>query len=186
MSLPALIVVLAHVSGQVSDPTNALAPETVTALDERVTAHRVATGVPVGVTVLDKLGGESFADVSDRAMDQFLMLYGGRTPGVLVVLAPADRKLRVAVSEELTDQLTSDEIARFTETATVAFKADNLGAGVLALVDAICAEVDAKPSRIRWTPVIVGSAGAGAAAWVLGLALKRRKRASGAVKSEGP
>jgi uncharacterized protein len=159
----------------VYDPGALLADAIVEPLSRQLDAHASRTGAPVALVVLPEQDPAGLAAAMDVALLRLSIGYFARRPGVLIVFAPSERRLRIAVGTGLENQLTNDEIARYTEAAAVSFRAGETNAGLQSLIDSICAEVVSAPRRVRWFPVVAGGALAGVLTAGLGAFLKRRK-----------
>ncbi|MFA7587783.1 MAG: TPM domain-containing protein, partial [Novosphingobium sp.] len=136
--------------GPVLDQADVIPPEQEAALDQRLRAYNQATGravIVATVTSLDGLEDEQYAQELAEAWD-----IGGATTeeGVLLLVAPNERKLRIhtarGVQERLTDAL-SGRIIR--DTIVPFLRQDDYGGGIAAGVDQIIAQLDRAPADAK-------------------------------------
>jgi uncharacterized protein len=134
----------------VLDQANVIPDAQEAALDAKLREYNRATGravVVATVASLDDLPIEDYAQKLVEAWD----IGGAKTEeGVLLLVAPGQRKLRIAaargVQERLTDAL-SGRIIR--DTVVPRFKANDYGSGIAAGVDAIIAQLDRSPADAK-------------------------------------
>lgn len=130
-------------AGPVADAAAIIPDGEEAALDAKLRAYNKSTGRAIVVATVPSLDGqviERYAQDLARAWD-----IGGRESqeGVLVLVAPNERKMRihpaVGAQGRLTDGLASRIIR---ETMAPQFKAGNFGGGIAAGVDQIIAQLD--------------------------------------------
>jgi uncharacterized protein len=147
---PALAALPPRPAGPVLDQANVIPDAQEAALDTKLREYNRATGravIVATVASLDSLPIEDYAQQLVEAWD----IGGAKTEeGVLLLVAPAERQLRIAggrgVQDRLTDAL-SGRIIR--DTITPRFKAGDFGGGLTAGVDAIIAQLDRSPADAK-------------------------------------
>ncbi|MEO5586961.1 MAG: TPM domain-containing protein [Novosphingobium sp.] len=147
---PALAAIPPRPAGPVLDQAGIIPDAQEAALDAKLRAYTQATGrsvIVATVSSLDDLPIDSYAQQLVEAWD-----IGGQTTeeGVLLLIAPTERQLRIAaargVQERLTDAL-SGRIIR--DTIAPRFKAGDFGGGIAAGVDAITTQLDRSPADAK-------------------------------------
>ena len=137
-------------AGPVLDQADVLPPAEEAALDAKLRAYNVATGRAVIVATVASLDGEDIASYTQQLVEAWDI--GGKETenGVLLLIAPNERRLRIAtargVQERFTDAL-SGRIIR--DLITPRFKAGDMPGGIAAGVDAIVAQLDRDPADAR-------------------------------------
>lgn len=130
-------------SGRVVDEAGLLSPETEAALGQRLAEHERATTNQVVVVTLKSLHGNDIADYGYRLGRHWAIGQKGKDNGVLLIVAPAERALRIEVGYglegTLTDALSRDIIERVIKPR---FRRGEFEAGIVAGVAAILAALD--------------------------------------------
>jgi len=140
----------ARPAGAVLDQAGVIPDAEETALDQKLRAYNAATGravIVATVSSLDELPVEDYAQKLAENWD----IGGAETEmGVLLLIAPNERKVRIhnarGVQERLTDAL-SGRIIR--DTIAPRFKAGDFGGGINAGVDAVTAQLDRDPADAK-------------------------------------
>lgn len=102
-------------TGFVVDPSHVLKESDRSALDQELGTYRRGTSHHVAVLVTDSLGGESIEDVAYRTFNTWGLGDKQRDDGVLVVLAPTERRVRIEVGRGLGGQLTDAQSSRIVQ-----------------------------------------------------------------------
>jgi uncharacterized protein len=101
--------------GHVMDTAHVLSDADIRSVDRRLDNFRQQTGYAIVVFVIGSLDGESVDDVAYKAFNKWRVGEKGKDNGVLLVIAPAERKIRIetgkGVGGALTD-LQSNDIIR--------------------------------------------------------------------------
>jgi len=125
-------------TGRVVDEAGILSPAFKTQLAAQLAAHEQATINQVVVVTLKTLGGYDIADYGYRLGRHWGIGQKGKNNGVLLIVAPAERKVRIEVGYGLegvlTDAISRDIIERRIKPR---FKQGDYDQGVRAGVDAI-------------------------------------------------
>ena len=130
-------------TGRVVDAAELLDPAAESALDARLAAHEEASTDQVVVVTVPSLGGRDIADYANRLGRAWGIGTAENDNGVLLVVAPNERDVRIEVGYglegALTDALSSTIIRR---EILPAFREDDYPRGIEAGTDAILAAID--------------------------------------------
>ncbi|HUQ14108.1 MAG TPA: TPM domain-containing protein [Novosphingobium sp.] len=150
MSSAAVAKVPPRPEGPILDQADLLPPAEEAALDQKLRAYNAATGRSVLVVTVPSLDGrdiESYGvelgqtwGVGGKATDQ----------GLILLVAPAERRLRFEVGYGL-EQYLPDVLAGriIRDTITPRFKADDYPGGIAAGIDAAIAQLDRDPAEAK-------------------------------------
>ena len=136
--------------GPIADVAAIIPDAEEAALDGKLRAYNKATGRAVIVATVPSLDGqvvERYAQDLARAWE-----IGGEESeeGVLVLVAPAERKIRIHVAVGAQGRLTDGLASRIIrETMTPKFKANDYGGGINAAVDQIIAQLNRDETDAR-------------------------------------
>ena len=112
------------IQGYITDTAGVLSKEEVAALDEKLSAYRKCSTNHVVVFVPGTLGGHPVEDVAYGAFTTWKIGEAKEDNGVLLVLAPNDRKLKIETGKGVGGSLTDIESSRILrEVATPRMKA---------------------------------------------------------------
>ncbi|MET7244841.1 TPM domain-containing protein [Methylobacterium sp. EM32] len=145
--IPLLLIVLAGaavaldlppLTGRVVDGAGLLRPEERAALAAKLKAHEDKTTDQVVVATVPSLQGTSVEDFSNRLFRAWGLGTKARNNGVLFLIAPAERKVRIEVGYGLEGALT-DALSKVIIASAVApkFKAGDFPGGIQAGIDGI-------------------------------------------------
>jgi uncharacterized protein len=113
-------------SGRVVDNAEVLTPP----LRERLTAtlkgHEQKTTNQIVVLTVPTIGNDSIEDYASRVFAEWKLGQKGKDNGVLVVVVPQDRKMRIEVGYGLEGTLTDAMSSRIIRTITPQFRARQL------------------------------------------------------------
>ena len=142
LALPARAADVPFLTGRVVDEANILSPGVEQSLSQMSEKHEQATGNQVVVLTMPSLEGESIEGYATRVFDAWKLGQKGKDNGVLVIVAPNDRKMRIEVGYGLEGTLTDAGASRIIrEAMTPQFKSGNYEAGiqngVAAIVEAL-------------------------------------------------
>lgn len=125
-------------SGRVVDQAGLLTPAERQSLDETLTAHETATGNQVVVVTLRSLGGTPIEDYGYQLGRHWGLGEKGKDNGVLLIVAPNERKVRIEVGYGLEGTLTDATSRLIIENVIIpAFRSGQFGPGIVAGVGAI-------------------------------------------------
>ncbi|MBX3228611.1 MAG: TPM domain-containing protein [Labilithrix sp.] len=127
----------------VTDTAGKLSPTDDAALETRITAYRNRTGNEIAVLLIGSLGDESIEDVAYRTFNTWGIGKKGKDNGVLLAIAPNERKTRIETGKGVGHLLTDVECGRILrERLGPYLKQDRFREGIEATLDAIEAVLD--------------------------------------------
>ncbi len=127
-------------SGRVNDLAGMLSPETRQRLEQTLAAFERETSNQVGVLTVPSLQGDDIDQFAIRVAEAWKLGQKGRDNGVLLILAQAERKVRIEVGMGLQGVLPDITAARIIrETMRPYLKSGNFDQGIAVGVDAIIA-----------------------------------------------
>lgn len=157
---PAMAALPARPAGPVLDQANVIPDAQEAALDAKLREYNRATGRSVIVATVASLDGQPIENYAQQLVEAWDIGGAETEEGVLLLVAPADRQLRIAaargVQERLTDAL-SGRIIR--DTIVPRFKAGDYGGGIDAGVDAIITQLNRSPSDAKAVAEAAAAAG---------------------------
>jgi uncharacterized protein len=125
-------------SGRVVDAANIIAQDRRAGIDARLAAHEAKTTDQIVVATIPSLQGYAVEDFANRLFRFWKLGQAKTNNGVLLLVAPNERKVRIEVGYGLEGALT-DALSRVVIATAIApkFKAGDFAGGVEAGVDAI-------------------------------------------------
>ena len=139
----ALAIDVPYLSGRVVDEAGILSQSTTSKLSADLKAHEERTTNQIAVLTVKSLEGESVEDFAVRVFEDWKLGKKGKDNGVLVIVAPADRRMRIEVGYGLEGTLTDAAAARIIrDRMTPRFKANDFDGGVAQGVAAIVAMLE--------------------------------------------
>lgn len=132
-----------YLTGRIVDNAEILSAATVQKLTADLKSHEERTTNQVAVLTVKSLEGESVEDFAVRVFEQWKLGQKGKDNGVLVVVAPQDRRMRIEVGYGLEGTLTDAAAARIIrDRMTPRFKDNDYDGGIAQGVAAIVATLD--------------------------------------------
>ncbi len=127
-----------YLTGRVNDNAGVLSEGTRQALSERLKAYEEKTTNQVVVLTVSSLEGESVEDYAVAVFNAWKLGQKGKDNGVLVLVAPNDRSMRIEVGYGLEGTLTDGAAGSIIRNAMAPrFRSGDFDGGVEAGVDAI-------------------------------------------------
>ena len=134
-------------SSYVVDGARIFSEQTITLLDAQLETLNVEAGPQVVVMSVPDLGSATVEAYALRIANQWSIGDAGRRDGVLMLVAPNDRKVRIEVGKGLQRTLTNAETQRLVDEVMVPlFRKGQYDAGVLAASQALIAKLRANPT----------------------------------------
>ena len=131
----------------VTDTAGKLSESDDRALEEKITVYRNRTGNEIAVLVIRSLDGESIEDVAYTTFNRWGIGKKGLDNGVLLVIAPAERRTRIETGKGVGDRLTDIDCAIILrERVGPPLKEDRFYEAIDAAIDAIAALLDGGPA----------------------------------------
>jgi uncharacterized protein len=135
-----------YLSGRVVDNADLLKNAARDRVSAVLKAHEQATGNQIAVLTVPTIGDESIEEYAVKVFESWKLGQKGKDNGVLLVIAPKDRKLRIEVGYGLEGTLTDAAASRIIRNViTPQFKAGDFDKGVSDGVDAIIGVLTGKP-----------------------------------------
>src|SRR5947208_5403192 len=132
-------------TGRVVDNAEILSPDARARLTAVLKAHEEKTGNQVAVLTVPTIQPDSIEDYAVKVFESWKLGQKGKDNGVLVVVVPQDRKLRIEVGYGLEPMLTDGACGQIIRTLmTPPFKNGNYNKGVEDGVAAIVARLEGR------------------------------------------
>jgi uncharacterized protein len=141
-----------YLSGRVVDNAEILKPATRERVAALAKAHEDKTSDQIAVLTIPTLGGESVEEFANRVFEAWKLGQKGKDNGVLVVVAPQDRKMRIEVGYGLEGTLPDVAASRIIRNVmTPAFKNGDFDRGIEDGVAAIVAQLEGQAATAGTT-----------------------------------
>jgi uncharacterized protein len=136
-------LVFPPLTGRVVDLADVIPAETRARIEAKLAAHETKTGDQVVVATLGSLQEAAVEEFANRLFRHWKLGEKDRNNGVLLLVAPSERKLRIEVGYGLEGALT-DALSKVIITTAIAprFRTDDFGGGIEAGIDAILGILD--------------------------------------------
>lgn len=95
-----------YLTGRITDNAELLSPAVKRSLSDSLQAHEKRTGNQIAVLTLPSLEGESIEDFAVRVFESWKLGQKGKDNGVLIIVVPDDRQMRIEVGYGLEGTLT--------------------------------------------------------------------------------
>jgi uncharacterized protein len=146
-------VTVPYLTGRVVDDANVLSQDARDRIVAMSKAHEAATTNQVVVLTVPALGGASVEEYAVKVFEAWKLGQKDKKNGVLVVVAPKDRKMRIEVGHGLEGTLPDGASGEIIRTwMTPAFKAGNYDKGIEDGVAAIIARLEGRGGPIDRQP----------------------------------
>ena len=141
-ALAALAADVPYLSGRIVDNAEILGAETKRKLTEQLKAHEAETTNQIAVLTVRSLEGESVESYAEQVFNTWKLGWKGKDNGVLVLVAPTERRMRIEVGYGLEGTLTDVAASRIVRNVmTPRFKEGNFDAGVAEGVQAVIGQL---------------------------------------------
>jgi uncharacterized protein len=125
-------------SGRVTDNAEVLNEGTRRSITERLKAHEERTGDQIAVLTVPSLEGENVEEYAVKVFESWKLGKKGKDNGVLIIVAPKDRRMRIEVGYGLEGTLTDLAAGRIIRNVmTPRFKVGDYNGGIDAGVQAV-------------------------------------------------
>jgi uncharacterized protein len=142
-----------YLTGRVVDNAEILKPDTRKRLAETLRQHEQKTTNQVAVLTVPSLQGDSVEEYAVRVFEQWKLGRKGKDNGVLVVVAPQDRRMRIEVGYGLEGALPDAIAARIVRSVmTPRFKQGDYDGGITQGVSAVVAHLEGTGSPMADEP----------------------------------
>ena len=120
-----------YLTGRITDNAQLLSPEVNRSLSDSLQAHEKRTGNQIAVLTIATLDGESIEDYAVRVFESWKLGRKGKDNGVLIVVVPNDRRMRIEVGYGLEGTLTDAMAGRIVQNVmTPKFKNGDFNGGI--------------------------------------------------------
>lgn len=120
-----------YLTGKITDNAQIITSEVNRSLSDSLQAHEKRTGNQIAVLTIATLDGESIEDYAVRVFESWKLGQKGRDNGVLIVVAPNDRRMRIEVGYGLEGTLTDAMAGRIVQNVmTPKFKNGDFDGGI--------------------------------------------------------
>jgi uncharacterized protein len=118
-------------SARVNDHAHVLAPERAAALEAKLAAYQQRSGHQLALLTIDSLQGDAIEPFAIRVAEQWKLGDAKRDDGLLLIVVPSERKLRIEVGYGLEGVLPDAVAARvIRETIAPAFQRGDYAGGI--------------------------------------------------------
>ena len=141
LAAPASALDVPKLSARVNDHANLLSANEVAALESKLASYEQATGHQFALLTVPTLDGDPIEDFSIRAVESWKLGGKGRDDGLLMVVVPNDRKVRIEVGYGLEGEITdafSAQVIR--DVIAPAFRAQRYSEGIQQAFDLLMAK----------------------------------------------
>jgi uncharacterized protein len=136
-----------YLTGRVVDNAEILSADTRRRLTDTLRRHEQKTSNQVVVLSVPTIHGESVEEYAVRVFEQWKLGKKGKDNGVLVVIVPQDRRMRIEVGYGLEGVLTDAHASRIIRNLmTPRFREGDFSGGVARGVDAVVAQLEGRPA----------------------------------------
>jgi uncharacterized protein len=143
IAAPSAAIDVPYLTGRVVDNASILKPETRDRIAAAAKAHEQATGNQVVVLTVPTIQPESVEDYAVNVFQAWKLGQKDKDNGVLLLVVPQDRKVRIEVGYGLEPTLTDGACGQIIRSLiTPAFKAGDYDKGVETGVSAVIAKLD--------------------------------------------
>jgi uncharacterized protein len=135
---PAFALDVPYLTGRVTDNAEILSPEMRRSLAGELKAHEDRTGNQIAILTVPSLEGASIEEYAHEVFEAWKLGQKGKDNGILIIVAPKDRRLRIEVGYGLEGTLPDSMAGSIIRDAmTPRFKANDFNGGIEAGVKAV-------------------------------------------------
>ena len=147
-----------YLSGRVVDNAELLAPGTADRIGILLREHESRSGNQIAVLTTPSLEGESIEEYALKVFNTWKLGQKGKDNGVLMVIVPGERRMRIEVGYGLEGTLTDVAANRIIRNVMAPlFKAEDFNAGVEQGVAAVVTQLEGKEAPAGNAPVPDGA-----------------------------
>jgi len=129
-----------YLTGRVTDLAEIISPDTLRSLNEMLKKHEFRTTNQIAVLTIRALNGESIEDYAVRVFNEWKLGQEDQNNGVLILVVPDDRQMRIEVGYGLEPTLTDLTAGRIIRNVmTPKFREGDYNAGISAGVRSVMA-----------------------------------------------
>ena len=140
LALPAWALDVPPLAGRVNDLAGIMRAETVQALTEKLAAQEAENGVQIAVLTIPGLQGENLEEFALKTASTWQLGQQGKDNGALLLVAVAEREVRIETGQGMEDRLTDLLAGRIIRNEIVpAFRNGDYDSGIARGVEAMMA-----------------------------------------------
>ncbi len=118
-------------AGRVTDNAEILSPAMRSSLTAQLKSHEQRTGNQIAILTVPSLEGDNIEDYAVRVFESWKLGQKGKDNGVLIIVVPKERRMRIEVGYGLEGVLTDGAAGRIIRNAMAPrFKAEDYDGGV--------------------------------------------------------
>jgi uncharacterized protein len=141
--LPALALDVPPLTGRIVDLAHLLPPDVAVSLSAELTEHERKTGNQIAVLTLPSLEGEPLEEFSHRVSTTWKLGRKGTDNGVLLLVVPGERRIRIEVGYGLEGTLTDAKSSQIIRREIIPrFKSGDFPGGIAAGLKAIMGTIE--------------------------------------------
>lgn len=134
-----------YLTGRVVDNAEILSADTRRRLTDTLRQHEQKSGNQVAVLTVPTIHGESIEEYAVRVFEQWKLGQKGKDNGVLVVIVPQDRRMRIEVGYGLEGVVTDAHASRIIRNVmTPRFRSGDFNGGTRQGIDALIARLEGR------------------------------------------
>lgn len=142
-----------YLTGRVVDNAEILSADTRRRLTEALRQHEQSSGNQIAVLTVPTIHGESIEEYAVRVFEQWKLGQKGKDNGVLVVIVPEDRRMRIEVGYGLEGVVTDAHASRIIRNVmTPRFRERDFNGGTMRGVDALVAQLEGRQATAGAEP----------------------------------
>ncbi len=127
-----------YLTGRVNDYAQILSQETCNSLSDLLKAHEEKTGNQIAVLTISSLSGENIEDYANTVFNEWGLGEKDKNNGILIVVVPNDRKMRIEVGYGLEGSLPDAKASSIIRNIMAPrFRENDYDAGITDCVNAI-------------------------------------------------
>jgi uncharacterized protein len=155
---PAAALEVPPLTGRIVDHAHLLPADVAASLSAELAAHETRTGNQVTLLTLPSLEGEPLEQFSHRVATTWKLGQKGTDNGVLILVVPGDRKIRIEVGYGLEGTLTDVKSSRIIrEEMAPRFRTGDFAGGITAGVKAIVGTIEGTYQPPARKPISIGN-----------------------------
>jgi len=139
--------------GPIIDGAALLTPTEITAMREQVSEIEERSTVQIAVVTVRALGEESIESYALRTFAAMKLGQAGVNNGVLIVVAPFDRRMRIEVGTGLEWQIPDSTAAAVIDAMIEQFRAEHFAEGIVSAIDQLARLATAVEWGVRYDDV---------------------------------
>jgi uncharacterized protein len=154
---PAAALDVPPLAGRIVDHAHLLPADRAASLSDELAAHEARTGNQVALLTLPSLEGEPLEEFSHRVATTWKLGQKGTDNGVLILVVPGDRKVRIEVGYGLEGTLTDVKSSRIIrEEMAPRFRTGDFAGGITAGVRAVLGTIEGtyQPPARKTVPAV--------------------------------